>query len=323
MQIAILDCTTTLYTKDSAITQPIGGIERCIIGLSAALQKSGHTVELIKPATAPPTDFKAEIVIACNDACLFDRYANLSNHHSFKPILWLHNPVPLWKTIRKGRYAAIRKWNPTAVFLGTSQKTATSRLIPFKKTAIIEHGIEDIILNHSVHDDIPPPHAAFISQSYRGLDDVIYIWKKYIFPNIPNARLDIYANVPNNTNNELFGIKVKGRLPRQTLINELSAKRLIFIPGHKDETFCLAAAESQYLGIPVVTYGTGSLKERVIHGKTGYIAKNQQDFAKASVQILTNEALWLELHTNSVNLRPKQSWNDRIPYWENLFQGKK
>ena len=49
-------------------------------------------------------------------------------------------------------------------------------------------------------------------------------------------------------------------------------------PGHKGEVFCLAAEEARELCLPIVTLGYGSLYERVIHNKTGYIAKNLDEF---------------------------------------------
>ena len=45
----------------------------------------------------------------------------------------------------------------------------------------------------------------------------------------------------------------------------------MLLPGHKGEVFCLAAEEARELCIPIVTLGYGSLYERVIHNKTGFI----------------------------------------------------
>ena len=59
------------------------------------------------------------------------------------------------------------------------------------------------------------------------------------------------------------------------LILDLINSRLFLTPGHKTEVFCLAAEEARELCIPIVTMGYGCLYERVEHGVTGFIAKNQ------------------------------------------------
>ena len=59
-------------------------------------------------------------------------------------------------------------------------------------------------------------------------------------------------------------------------------------PGHKGEVFCLAAEEAKELCIPIVTMGYGSLKERVDHGVTGYIAKNKNEFIWVTSGLILN-----------------------------------
>lgn len=332
MRVAILDCTKTNYNEERAPHLSLGGIERCVLSLSRALYNKGLDVRVFNASPAPSTyqnitwaplsaatDFQADIVIACNDARLFDTYTAQSGHKDFKPFLWLHNPVNLWKTIRKGRLSAIIRWRPVAVFLGKTQQQATSNFIPFSQKTIIEHGIENTILNEQISHAPRPPHAAFISQSYRGLDDVIDVWKNFIHPKLPNAKLDVYSQTAQPLHLEKFGITQKGRMTRAQLLSELSDKRLMFIPGHRDETYCLAAAESLCLGIPVITYGYGSLKERVADKKTGIIATTPAEFAEQSIAILTDDVIWLDYHTNAVKTRAGADWDTRAEDWIKLW----
>lgn len=333
MRIAILDCTGTIYTEEAASSIPLGGIERCIISLSRALYNKGAKIRVFNttPVSSSyrgitwshinaPTEFKADIVIACNDAHLFDTYAKSATHKNFKPFLWLHNPVTLAKTIRKGRIWPLLRWRPTGIFLGQTQKDQTSWLIPFGRRDIIGHGVESSVLEYQVNTTPPPPATAYISQSYRGLDHVINIWKSRIFPSLPRATLDIYCTWNGDTTDlEKHGITLKGRMPRSQLLSELSQKRAMFIPGHADETFCLAAAESLCLGIPIITYGTGALKERVVDKETGFIASGEQDFADSTLRLLTDDALWLELHTNAVKVRNGADWDTIADRWLTLL----
>jgi len=71
----------------------------------------------------------------------------------------------------------------------------------------------------------------------------------------------------------------------------------------------LAAEEARELCIPIVTFGTGSLSERVIHGKTGFIAKNAEDFANKTLELFNNISVWDELRHNLINMRNSNNWD--------------
>ena len=84
----------------------------------------------------------------------------------------------------------------------------------------------------------------------------------------------------------------------------------MLLPGHKGEVFCLAAEEARELCIPIVTLGYGSLYERVIHNKTGFIAENIDDFVKYSIQLLNDDNLFLQLRKNLLDLRNSRNYSN-------------
>ena len=59
------------------------------------------------------------------------------------------------------------------------------------------------------------------------------------------------------------------------MVKDMLKSKVLLVPGHKSELFCIAAEEARELCIPIITLGIGSLSERVEHGVTGYIAKNK------------------------------------------------
>ena len=69
----------------------------------------------------------------------------------------------------------------------------------------------------------------------------------------------------------------------------------MLVPGHKGEVYCLAAEEARELCIPIVTLGYGSLNERVIHKKTGFIAKDIHEFINYSLKLLNDDELYLQI----------------------------
>ena len=59
----------------------------------------------------------------------------------------------------------------------------------------------------------------------------------------------------------------------KNLWQDLIKSKVLLVPGHKAELYCIAAEEARELCIPIVTLGIGSLSERVEHGITGFVAK--------------------------------------------------
>ena len=93
------------------------------------------------------------------------------------------------------------------------------------------------------------------------------------------------------------------------LIDDLKNSRMMLVPGHKAELFCLAAEEARELCIPIVTLGIGSLKERVIDNETGFIAKNEEEFAKYTLNLFNDNDLCMHLKKNLYKLRNSNNWS--------------
>ena len=92
------------------------------------------------------------------------------------------------------------------------------------------------------------------------------------------------------------------------MINDLISSRMLLVPGHEAELFCLAAEEARELCLPIITLGIGSLSERVYHGVTGFIAKNNNEFSQYALNVFKDDKLWNDLRLNLLNLRGKKTW---------------
>jgi glycosyltransferase involved in cell wall biosynthesis len=95
---------------------------------------------------------------------------------------------------------------------------------------------------------------------------------------------------------------------QNNLIKDLSASKMMLVPGHKAELFCLAAEEARELCLPIITLGIGCLKERVDHGKTGFIAKNNFEFAQYVFDLFQDDNLYNSIVKNLLELRGSKSW---------------
>lgn len=341
--ILIIDCTGKPYNSANHVELALGGIERAVIQLSENFVRKGMNVSVWNdtpepviaggvswiPKTRPDLLGRYDIVIACNDSRLFDEYAKASGQKDFKPYLWFHNRVQFFKTLRKGRMMPILRWRPVGVFLGTDHEATGTKMIPLSRRAIIGHGLEDDVLNYpAANSNVRPPVAVFISQPYRGLPELLALWVEKIHPAAPDARLRIYASslkdvYKNGLSDDVLskaGVELRGRLPRLPLMKEMEEARACLIPGHADETFCLAAAEALALHVPVITYGTGSLKERVEDGRNGFIVSSPEEFAQKLLSLLTDDAAWKTLSAAGLSPKDAYNWPASAERWIALFK---
>jgi hypothetical protein len=289
----------------------LGGIEQAVRNLGAALAARGHSVRL--DTRAAPADF----AVAVNDARLLPAGAA-------SPILWLHNEVGLWRELRRGRMPALLRHRPAAVFCGARQAAQASSVLPFRFRVTLPHGLPARILEAVPAGQIPGPEVIYASQAYRGLADVIALWRSRVAPAYPAARLRAYIAAEDVGRYRVLAagapsIEIRPRVTNGQMPEILRRARVMVAPGHLSETFCLAAAEAIAMGVPVVTLGHGALGERVDHGKTGLIGRDLAELAAHIGNLLDDHALWQRLHEAGLATRREADWDHVARLWEDVF----
>ena len=191
--------------------------------------------------------------------------------------------------------------------LGNYHKNKRSFLTRYFGYFYLDYGVDEIFINTKINNNtnIDNDLAIFTSRADRNLDLLIDIWKSKIYPNYSKGKLLI---TPTKTPIGNCNISLRKLSSRENLIKDLIRSKVLLVPGHKAELFCLAAEEARELCLPIITLGLGSLSERVHHGKTGFVAKNINEFAKYTLEIFSNKSLWNELRSNLVNLRGSKTW---------------
>jgi hypothetical protein len=290
----------------------LGGIEQAVLNLSAALTARGHVVRLGTQAE-PGVDF----AVAVNDARLLPA-------DGAQPILWFHNEVTLWREMRRGRLGALARVRPAAVVCGTKQARRASWLMPTGRRIVLPHGLPVAILSEPPADRPPPHLALFTSQAYRGLGEVIELWRRRIATVHPTARLRAYVGAADLARyrqlaEDVASIGINPRVAATQMPQLLRRGRLLVAPGHASETFCLAAAEAVAMGVPVVTYGRGALAERVAHGRTGFICRDEREMAARILALLSDDELWLRMQAECLVNRADARWDRVAGLWERAF----
>ena len=151
-------------------------------------------------------------------------------------------------------------------------------------------------------------NAIFTTKSDRNLKFLINSWHEI---NKRNSKTNLYINPPYKLSeiDKTTGIHLRNKGDKKKLILDLINSRLFLTPGHKTEVFCLAAEEARELCIPIVTMGYGCLYERVEHGITGFLAKDQSEFINYAHEILTNDKTYLDLKRNLIEMKNSRNYS--------------
>lgn len=302
----------------------LGGTEQAVIHLTEALAALGEAVCVVGGVArarrvgrvewvAAGAAAEADVAVAVNDASLLRDGGSAS-------VVWFHNEVELLREVRKGRLGALWRHRPAAVFIGSEQARTASRLLPFRARAVIPYGLPERVLSAAVAADVPGPRAIFTSQAYRGLAEVIAMWRREIAPNLPAARLSAFLAAGDVARFSALaegcpGIWIGPRIGNDAVLATLRSVRVLLAPGHRSETFCMAAAEAVAMGVPVVTLGIGSLKERVRDGVDGFVCADWASMAARTRAVLENDTLWRSLHTSGLDSRIGAGWGGVAERW--------
>lgn len=318
MKICFLDQTNFSYSIEDRYSSQLRGAENILINYSLELSKLGNYVTVYNNCKTNYTKFKNlnwfnlesinkknkpsfDIAIANGDCRLLDRIV------ATKKFVISYSLQSIEKFIRKGQLISYIKNKPIYLLLGKYHSENRSKILSLYGKKIIKIAIDDIFINSLQSNNPDNNLAIFTSRPDRNMNILIDIWKNYIHPKNKNAKLLLTPRIEPLPEN--YNMSFRKMLNKNQLINTVSKSRLILLPGHKAELFCLAAEEAKELCIPIITLGIGSLKERVEHGKTGFIAKNKFEFAEYTNNLFKDDILYNDIKKNLYNLKGSKTWN--------------
>jgi glycosyltransferase involved in cell wall biosynthesis len=116
------------------------------------------------------------------------------------------------------------------------------------------------------------------------------------------------------------GVRRFAPVGHQALAAALTGARAMLYRGDPGETFCLALAEAQAMGVPAVVTPSGAVAERVRDGVSGRVAPNDEAFAAAAVAAIGDDALWLRWHLGALEHQRGLSWDAVAGQFETLIR---
>ncbi len=314
MKICFLDNSKVPYTSNDINSQNIRGGENIIIHLSNELSKLNNYVEVfnncsqdliinnVKWSNIKNTSKNIiyDVAFTNNDIKLFNKIQAL------KYVAFSHSIQSIEKFIRKGQLLSYLKYKPKIILLGKYHDQNRNFFLKMFGTINLHWAVDPLFLKTELDDTKIGNQAIFTSRRDRNLDILINLWKEKIFPK--NQSIKLYTT-PSDLIDNKFNIFERNFGDKRYMLIDLLKSRVLLLPGHKGELFCIAAEEARELCIPIVTLGIGSLSERVEHGVTGFIAKDTDEFANYTLEIFNNQDLWKKLRNNLKKLRKSKVWN--------------
>lgn len=321
---------------------PLGGAETAFVALAEALAARGHRV-MARSHCRTPLDHRgvdwAPLGEGVPQSC--DLYIGNRGHRVIglspgarRRLFWLHNPA---RYLKKPRMLwPLARYRPILVVSGQYHAQTVPAWVPRGGLEIIPYGVLDRF-RRAAERDPPPPRAVFTSNPLRGLDWLLDLWEARIAPAVPGAELHIYAGPAvyggglGETARRMeavlaradalyaCGVRRLKPIGREELVQVLAGARVMLYRGDPGETFCLALAEAQAMGVPAVVQPLGSVVERIVDGKTGRIAASDADFAETAVAVLRDDGLWRRWHRGALATQRGLGWDEVAARYEALI----
>ena len=256
-----------------------------------------------------------DLAIAISDANEFRRVSSL------KKAVFSNSNQPIEKFIRKKQIFPFFKFKPTLITLCDYQYKKRSFFTSFYGKKTIPITVDPKFLNIEVDQNfLPEKKVLYNIRSNRNLNHLIKIWCDKIFPINNDFKLYITPNLINyNDFHQKKNIFLRTIGSRSEMIDEMKNYRALTYLGHKSDIFTLTAEEAIKMCLPVVTFGIGSLKERVTHNETGFIAKSDQEFADYTIKLLNDDDFYLDLKNKMKNKRKDNNWEFIANEWASFF----
>ena len=288
--------------------------QKGVVALAEALAAAGHTVRVfnncemstvvrdvswvpLEEAAAASTD----LCIAHQDPELLDLVPDIKTR-----VLWMTGSgKPL---VQPERFAAAARHRPVLVYQGEAHlATSPDALLAFDG-ARIPNGVGEAFLNTEESRPSVSPRAVVTTHPLLGLEWLIGLWRRRIHGRLPWAELHVFSAALHGASEgrpparayerihaivtaaAKSGVHVHKPLPDAEMAEFLGTARVHLYPSHESEVSAMTLAESQAVGLPAVARPLGAAGERILDGKTGILAKDDNAFAEMAIRLLDDQA---------------------------------
>ena len=327
--VIVIDNSDLSYTGEDINGTVVRGTEASLILLSEQFVRMGINVDycnsIQKKVKVNGVNYfnkneitkkkQYDLAIVISDANEFRRVSSL------KKAVFSNSNQPIEKFIRKKQLLPFLRFKPTLITLCDYQYKKRSFFTSFYGKKTIPITVDPKFLEIEIDQNfLPEKKVVYNIRSNRNLNHLIKIWCDKIFPLNNDFKLYITPNlIDYNDFHKKNNIFLRTIGSRSEMIDEMKNYRALTYLGHKSDIFTLTAEEAIKMCLPVVTFGIGSLKERVSHNETGFIAKNDQEFADYTIKLLNDDNFYLDLKSKMKNKRKENNWEFIANEWSSFF----
>ncbi len=328
-KIIIIDNSGLSYSGKDINGEILRGTETSMILLSEHLAKKNYMVSFCNNISTP-IDHNNVYYYNKNDidkSVIYDLAIAISDCNQFdyveakKKVIFSVSNQPFEKFLRKKQFLSFFKHKPTVVTLCNYQYKKRSFITSYYGKKMIPIAVDPKFLNLDLDINyLPKKKVVYNIRSNRNLDRLIKIWCERIYPYSKDSELYITPNIINyNDNLKKNNIFLRNIKSRSGMIDEMKEYRALTYLGHKSDIFTLTCEEAVKMCLPVVTFGIGSVRDRVNHNETGFIAENEQEFAYYTLKLLNDDDFYKNLKNKMFNVRHQNNWNDISDIWIDNF----
>ncbi len=335
----------------------IGGSENFATYVAEYLALAGHQVRMYNKASARTVARSRETGITWEWLPLgaFDRDENRDVFMTFRSLDGLRDPLPhtRWKVIALadtesyGLGDAVRDGQVDQVLFVS--RWQAQKICIEERLNVIDHlvGSNGVSMRRFdlERENIRrlPYKCIHLSTPERGLKPLLRIWPM-IQSGVPEAELHLFCSFrgwrtteeqDEEMSREYYdaieelqsqGLNIfnhKHCDARAMRTHLLSSRLFLYPTEYFNETCCICAIEAAAAGVPIVCTARAALKERVLHGQTGYLIDEGEShdwtFADRAVGLLKDPS-WHSMSGQSVVFARQFDYAELVRTWTKVWQ---
>lgn len=319
---------------------PMGGAQKGLVYLAEALAARGHRVTVVNRCDHPrdirgvawrPLEgerpARADLLVALRHPELLE--AVPATRHA----LWLTTPGSV---LARGEAALVLARVPEArlVFMGEAHRATWREDDP--NAVVIVPGVARPYLQAEGPAGWWPARAVVTTHPRMDMDWLVSLWCRKIEPLIKGAELHIFSGsllpgaegkVVADDVRDIWrqveaaagqGVRVRRPLPDHDMAEEYRHARVHLYPGGRGEPYAGTLAESQAAGLPGVARREGAAAERIVDGRSGFLAPDDEAFGNCAVLCLKEDIVYRGRAKDARDMQRGRSWDDAAAEFEAL-----
>lgn len=342
MRITFVD-DSLAFDGFSPSSQPLGGAEKAFASLPSALAQRGHAVDVFNRCAFPVTVDNARWETwtaqrpAETDALVAFRKPELLDFvtAAAKRVLWFTgDPAVLDDPVARG---VLERLRPKLVFFSDVERERWTNSLGLE-TAVCAAGIVPAYLGDEPAEPAEPPRAIATTHPLADLDWLLRLWGERIRDRAPTAELHVVSallyrgriggTVPDAVKPVLDqalaladrGVVIQRPQGDPQMAAAYRAARVHLYPGQPGDSWGRSLQESQASGLPAVARtACPAALLRVINGQTGSVCGDDESFAAAAVEYLTDRVSYDRAAANAREFQRGRTWQVAAAEFEALL----